>query len=233
MELPVDNRLYEIFSDLKKDRIKNGKIINLMNKNRKLVATKNAINFQGDRLKNQINYNPDYFQNHLSKSSDNIIRFVLLHEEAHLTRGKNHILWIFTPLIVVALISCFLMYAPISVQIAIQGFNLKFSSFVFGGLFLIIALLIVIPISWRFLWDSMYDEEINSDLFGAESLVDFFNENNPEKIARELFEQESTDTETKRIKLLVFVMKILGVYPDYHPSNYVRIEIIRKKISKI
>ena len=86
---PDEERLYEIFRDLQNDRKENGKTINLIGKNRKLTPNNKAFNFQGDRIRKQINYNPDYYRKNVAKYNDNLLRFILLHEEAHITRSKN------------------------------------------------------------------------------------------------------------------------------------------------
>lgn len=93
--------------------------------------------------------------------------------------------------------------------------------------------MIFIPASWRFLWDSMYNEEINSDLFGATCLVDFFNESDPASVARDFLMWNLTESETRRIDFIIIVMKILGTYPDYHPSVNTRIEKIRENFPSL
>ena len=228
-----EKRILDIFNDLKMDRMKDGETINLIDKNRKLIATKNAINFQGDHLKKQIKYNPDFFQNHLSKSSDNTIRFILLHEEAHLTKGKNHLFMIFGVLVIIALASIFLMFSPISAQAILFGNTVAFSNFLLSVFFLLISLMIIVPASWRFLWDSMYDEEINSDRYGAESIVVFFNECDPANVAKDLLMADLTKSERDNLNLLTIILKILGTYPDCHPSAYVRVEKIRENFPTI
>ena len=224
-----EKRLLEIFNDLKKDRMKNGKTINLIHKERKLVADKNTQNFQADHTQKLIKYNPDFFHNHFLKSNDNVIRYVLLHEEVHLSKGKNYSFLLFIPSIVIVLISALIMYSPISAQLTFQEYTLIFSNIVMGIVFLTLMLLIIISSSWRILWDSMYNEEINSDLYGAECLVDFFHENNPANIAGEFLLMKYTEKEEQRIKRLKIIMKIIGVYPDYHPTECERIEKIREK----
>lgn len=224
-----EKRLFTIFNDLKKDRMKDGKIINLIDKNRILISTNNTINFQGDHLRKQIKYNPNFFHNHLSKLNDNVTRFILLHEESHLSKGKNHLFLLFIPLMTIILVSILITYSPINVQVVIQENIFSISSSFLGVLFFIIAILIVVPVSWRILWDSMVDEEINSDLYGAGGLVDFFQEHDPARIVSEFLFVEPTKKEAHRIKILIIVMKIFGTYPDYHPSSYTRIEKIRER----
>lgn len=228
-----EKRINEIFTDLKKDRVKDGKNINLIDKSRKLVATKNVINFQGDHLKKKIKYNSEFYTDHLSHSSDNVIRFILLHEEGHLANGKNYLLLIFIPLIVIAFVSVLIMYSPIRLQFFFQEYSILISNFVAGVIFFIFMIMITISTSWRFLWDSMYDEEIQCDLYGAESIVENFEERDPLSVAREFFLDDLTQSETKKIELLVIVMKVIGTYPDYHPSVYARLEKIKENFPSI
>jgi hypothetical protein len=225
-----DQRLNQIFSDLQRDRFHNGRKVNLIDNNRKLVATENAINFQGDHLKKVIKYNPTFFENHFSKCSDNSIRFVLLHEESHLTKGKNYLFLFAIPIIFITLITLYLCYSPITLALVYNSeFSFNFPNRVLGILFFIIALPIAISITWRFLWDSMFDEEINCDIAAAEGISFFFEEKDPANCAQESLMQESTEQEKKDLRLLKIIMKILGFYPDYHPTNCERIEIIKEK----
>lgn len=224
-----EKRLLEIFNDLKKDRMTDGKIVHLIHKDRKLVADKKALNFQADHARKIIKYNPDYFHNHFLKSNDNVIRYILLHEESHLSNGKNYSLFFFIPSIVILLIGAIIMYLPISAQLTFQEYTIFFSNIVMGIIFLTLILLIIISFLWRILWDSMYNEEINSDLYGAKCLVDFFHEKNPADIAQEFLLMKYTEIEEQSIKRLKIFLKIIGAYPDYHPHAYERIEKIREK----
>jgi len=226
-------RICEIFNDLKNDREMDKTIINLIDKNRKIVATENALNFQGDRLKKQIKYNPKFFHNHLSQSSDNVIRFILLHEEAHLAKGKNYLLIIFGLLVTISATSLWIMYSPISALVKIFDNNFTVSNFLLGILFLFISLMIVIPGVWRLLYDSMYDEEINSDLYGAKCLVTFFDERDPACIARDALMWNYSESEAKQMDLLIIILKILGTYPDCHPPVCVRVKKIRENFPNL
>jgi hypothetical protein len=173
--------------------------VNLIESNRKLVATENAMNFQGDNLKKVIRYNPEYFGNHLSKCSDNSIRFVLLHEESHLTKGKNTLILFAIPVFVTAIITLYLCYSSIALALVINGeFLFSLPNIVLGILFFIIALPFTISITWRLLWDSMYKEEINCDLAAAESIAIFFEEKDPANCVQEFLIQELTEQEGKK-----------------------------------
>src|SRR5512138_50998 len=86
-----EKRINEIFLDLQNDREKNGAIVNLIDKSRTLIPDKKIANAMGDKAKNEIRYNPDFFGRILRKNNENLIRFILLHEEAHISSGKSRV----------------------------------------------------------------------------------------------------------------------------------------------
>jgi len=234
MELSTeDKRLADLFLDLQKDRLKDGKTINLISKDRKLIPDYKVDNFQGNKVKKQIKYNPEYFHENVAIFNDDVLRFVLLHEEAHVIRSRSKMSYFvyISPIIILILGAIFLCY-PISLIITFQDNQFILSNIPLFVIVLILALLIGLPILWRNSWDVMLDDELDADNYAAECLYLFFGIQNPAATIYPYFAKEPSEKEKQKSKKRKCNMKIIGTYPPYHPANCVRLEKIREKFLK-
>lgn len=224
-----EERIFNIFNDLQNDRQNNGMIINLIAKSRKLISDKKIGNFQGDKSKNEIRYNPDFFRDTITKYDDNLIRFILLHEEAHISSSQNHTRGSFYVFIgIVFLLTIILYLNLLSIGIIFQETIYKIPSMISSIALLFICLSIGIPAIWRYQWDAMFEDELTADYYGAECLSKYFYDPDPSKTVGPYFIEENSLQEEERIARKKRMMKLWGVYPDYHPSNYERLAKIRK-----
>jgi len=232
MELSSEEkRLYTIFKDLKSDRISEGQIIHLIEPKRKLEHDDGCLNFQGDKLRNKIVYNRNYVIN--GKFDDNTLRFVLIHEEGHIRKGKSKILlYIILMLVIFAILAFYLFNNPVNIIITTMDEQISLSQILSSILILGLYLFIIIPIIWRFNWDTMFNDEFIADNYAAENVQKFFSENYPSAKLNQFLSLEPTVQEQKRINTILVLMKILGSYPDYHPSGCIRIEKVREKYDK-
>ena len=224
-----EKRIIDIFIDLQKDRQKGGTTINLIDKSRKLIPDKEVANAQGDKRKNEIRYNPDFFHGILTNNNENLIRFILLHEEAHISSGKNRIqtyfLIFFGTIITFAIL---IVFFQLSIQLVFHDKQYEISNFVTVIIFCIVCYFIGAPAIWRHNWDVMFDDELSADKFGAECLFTFLNDPDPSITVTPYFTEEISIKEKERIARKIRKMKLLGVYPDYHPSDAERLERIRQ-----
>ena len=219
-----EERISHIFSDLQKDRQNNGIIINLISKSRKLISDKKIGNFQGDKSKNEIRYDPDFFRDTVSKYNDNLIRFILLHEEAHIFSSKNHTKELFYVFIrIVSLFTIILYFNLLSIGIIFHESTFKIPSMISSIVFFIFCLMVGIPAIWRYQWDVMFEDELTADYYGAKCLSEYFNDLDPSKTVGPYFMEKNSFKEEERITRKKRMMKLWGVYPDYHPSNYERL----------
>ena len=222
--------IFDIFNDLKDDREKDGKTINLINKSCKLILDNKIDNASGDKAKNEIKFNLDYFQDVLSKNDgSNLIRFILLHEEAHISNSKSKVQKIF-PYFggIVVLIALIIVFFPINVHLVIQDKTYVISNFLFALIVPIVFLMIGIPAIWRYQWDIMYDDEIFADHYAVECLIQFFNDPDLLKTLSTFFTNDILIREERKIVWKKIIMKLVGAYPDYHPPNSERLARIKQ-----
>lgn len=224
-----EKRISDIFKDLQKDRQENGIIINLIDRSRTLIPDKKTDNFHGDKLKNKITYNPDYFHDVISKYDDNLIRFILLHEEAHVSDSKNRLKEFFYIFIgIVTSLTIIIAIFTGSVRLIFQESQYEIPGMVFALFFLFICLLTGIPAIWRYQWDAMFEDELSADHYGVMCLLKYFNDVDIVTTVSPFFTEEPSIQEKERIARKIRNMKLCGVYPDYHPSNPERLEKIRQ-----
>jgi hypothetical protein len=115
-----------------------------------------------------------------------------------------------------------------SIKLIFQGNQYEIPNLISATIFLVICVLIGIPTIWRYQWDVMFEDEFTADYYGAECLFKYFNDPDPSKTVTPYFTEDSTVQEKERIARKIRKMKLLGVYPDYHPSNAERITKIRQ-----
>jgi Zn-dependent protease with chaperone function len=224
-----EKRIEEIFYDLQKDREKDGITINLIDRSRRLKPDKDIPNAGGDKRKNEIKYNSDFFHRILLKNDENLIRFILLHEEAHITKGKSRIgtfLYLFLGIVVV--LTFFIWISQLSILLVVQEKHYEISNMTAAIIFFIVCYFVGVPAIWRYNWDQMYGDELLADKYGAECLFLFLNDPDPSKTVTPYFTEENSIQEKERIAKKIVKMKFWGVYPDYHPSNSERLVRIRQ-----
>ncbi len=227
--MEFEKRITEIFLDLQKDREKKGAAVNLIDKTRTLIPDTKIANALGDKARNEIRYNPDFFERILRKKNENLIRFILLHEEAHISSGKSRVPVQFF-LFFGAVLTCaiWLLISRMSLQIVFPDTRYEISTVVSVILFCCACYFIGAPAIWRYNWDVMFDDEFSADTYATECLMNVLNDPDPVTTVTPYFIEEIQVQEQEKIDRKIMLMKHLGVYPDYHPSNAERLDRIQR-----
>lgn len=228
-----EKRIHEIFLDLQKEREKDGGIVRLIDKTRTLMPDTTIANALGDKAKNQIRYNPDFFERILRNNNENLIRFILLHEEAHIASGKSRVptqFYLFFGAVLTGAI--LLVFSRMSLRIVFPGIQYEISPVVSVILLSGICYFIGAPAIWRYNWDVMFDDEFSADTYGAECLMYLLQDPDPVKTVTPYFIEEIQVQEQDTVDRKITLMKHLGVYPDYHPSNAERLDRIQRLFSR-
>jgi Zn-dependent protease with chaperone function len=213
------SRLHMLFLELQEK--------GLIERDRRLVRCPITLSMRGSSFLNCIRYGPRFCEESLSGFSDDVLRFVLLHEEGHIRKGTS---LLFSFMIIPVLLYLIALHQPVTIEALHLGI---LSSLPAGGLTvakisLIIALLTV-PVTYSRYYRSMYDEEFGADRFAAEAMRQYYKVTKPSALLSALlaglWTDESADTTKKRFGLL----RQRG---EYHPPIHERVRRIRDSVDR-
>jgi Zn-dependent protease with chaperone function len=201
------SRLHSLLEDLKTKQ--------LIDQERKLVSDRFVSQFQG--IFGKIRYNEQFCNRYLEDLDDNVLRFILLHEEGHLKSGTKLPSPVFA-IIVILFIVCIYIY-QISLLISI------------------FYLLFLLALAYRVLFITLYKEEFKVDLFAAELMKNKFDIKQPSQLLSRFLrsvEEKGYSKKPNRVSQLVLLifMILTGIFPDYHPANCSRILNIERNIDE-
>jgi len=201
------SRLHALFEDLKKKH--------LVDQNRKLVSDRFVSQFQG--IFGKIRYNEQFYNSYLVDLDDNVLRFILLHEEGHLKSGTKLPFPAFGAVVILFLV---LVY--------------RYQIGLFMSIFYLLFLLAVV---YRGLFITLYKEEFKVDLFSAELMKNKFDVKQPSQLLKQFFRgidgyrNRTNSKNNSRLILLIFMI-VTGLFPDYHPADCSRILNIERNIDE-
>jgi Zn-dependent protease with chaperone function len=182
---------------------------NFINPNRKIKASKNIPGgFKASVFtSNTIIYDPT-----LSGFDDHMIRFSVLHEEGHLTRGQYGV-----PSI---LFLVGLGFIPL-----LLGILLKFDQnfIVFSSLFFIV----VFVSSIRILTEPFHWDEYGSDEYASKILRDHYDIKKPSKIVKNTLNSIPSSFDSSN-----FLHRLCLAFIEYHPSTEQRVRNIVELIDE-
>lgn len=180
------------------------------------MQTRFTLQMQGVSFLKKIRYNKSFYENYLTKLDDDILRFILLHEEGHIKNGSS------VPYYIIAIVSILFLLL----------FWYPFNYGLFNSL---IFILIFFPLSYRFLYISLRKEEFKADEFAAISMKNGYNIFDSTELLRNMFQKVDEITTQNNQKspfsmlLLIFII-LIGFFPDYHPAPCERIANVKKMV---
>ena len=190
-----------------------------------MIPDESTLNFQGDKATKQIKYNPVYYHDNISIFNDDVLRFTLLHEEAHIIRSKSKMSYFrYVTIFLIILVGVFFFAFPLSLILKLPTTELAISSIPLYAIVMVLGLFFCLPIVWRYSWDTMNYDEFDADDYAAGCLFKFFDIQNPAQTVLPYFKKVISEKEKQKTKKLKFKMKLVGTYPDYHPANCERLE---------
>jgi len=211
MSEPDISRLQHLFVELKE--------MQLIDTCRKLEPSLHPLaQLQGNKLFKKILYSEKFYNGFLSELDDDTLKFVLLHEEGHIQKGS---LLPYCAFFLATVVFTILFYYPYN----------------FGWPYWILYLLIVIPLVYRSVYPLLYKEELKADIFAAEKMREGFHIERPSELLKRLFQKadEKTNKEDKMKKstfLILAIMIVLGIFPDYHPADCTRIANVNRALEE-
>jgi Zn-dependent protease with chaperone function len=219
----VDERLDSLFVEMWER--------NIIDKKIKLTINYKTSNFQGLNIFSikRIRYNPVFFRESLSKFSDDIIRFVLLHEVGHISSGS----WLRIENIV-AVVTIVAIATIFVINNIFHDFLVRFLLWVlvFGALVLTIRVLV------QSMFKSLKNLEFQADEFAFEKMRINYEIPNPCTFIDDCFNimtaiQKDVNLREK-LKPTFFqklIVRLCSLEDDYHPTNEERV-IRLKKIAR-
>lgn len=178
----------------------------------------------------------------LKEDHENTIRFILLHEEAHLTEHKfqNYSIFLsstFAIFLFFSLMGIFMHLPELLVEIAFN--SCCFAGFLsIGVIFLLfITLKLSVVLSLKLLQPWNKKNEINCDLYAAKVLREHFDVKKPSKAAYRILKPRDYTPPSipKQIKTLFFSLKIphsLLRIVDPHPHWKKRLKAIQSEVDE-
>ncbi len=201
-----DCRLYRIFQELQEK--------GLIDRRRRLVRCTFTPSMRGCPALNCIRYRRSFYERNLSRASDDILRFLLLHEEGHARKGSS--LLSALPALPVLLCLMFLGHP------SLQAGGLPVTKLVFIAL-----LLLTVFFAYRTYYCRMYDEEFTADRYAADAMRYCYRIGDPGALLQNLLSGLTAGASAPRRKGVI--SGLFRSEPDYRPSISERVQRVRDR----
>ena len=189
-------KVRSVFNELQKD--------GWLNKNRQLIPSKNLKNFKA-RGQNKIKYDPCF--NVISKDS---IKFILLHEDGHLSQPQR------THRVIFYLFLTAIPYYIVFIYLNIIEFD--FISRIFSLLFWILIYLILFILLLKLQQSKIHQDEYDADSWSKSMLLGIDASKDASKIAQVAFQEMRAIVPSKNNIIIDFFRSI------FHPTDAERIQ---------
>ena len=207
-----DSRLHRIFQELQE----NG----LIDRKRRLVRCTLTPSVRGCPALNCIRYRRSFYDRHLSRASDDVLRFVLLHEEGHARKGSS----LLSVLPALPVLPCLMLLE----HPALQAGSLP------GAKPIIITLLLLTAFfAYRAYYHRMYDEEFTADRYAADAMRCCYRIRDPGALLQNLLSGlragAAAPRRTGSGRFSRAIPGFLRSEPDCRPSISERVERVRER----
>lgn len=217
-----DSRLHRIFQELQEK--------GLIARERRLVPCRFTFSVRAYPALNCIRYRRAFYDRHLSRRSDDTLRFVLLHEEGHIRKGSS--LTSALPALPVLPYFFLLQHPPVESLLAGVLPPLQAAAGLFAAKLGAIALLVLaIFVAYRTYYRRMCDEEFTADRYAAEAMRGCYRIRDPGALLQSLFSDLPAGPSASRRRgsgvLSRVIPGLLRSGPDYRPPISERVRRVR------
>jgi Zn-dependent protease with chaperone function len=204
-----DCRLYRIFRELQEK--------GLIDRRRKLVRCTFTPSIRGCPALNCIRYRRSFYEKNLSRASDDILRFVLLHEEGHVRKGSS----LLSALPAFPVLLCLMFLGHPSLQA--EGLPVTKLSF-------IALLLLTVFFAYRTYYCRMYDEEFTADRYAADAMRCCYRIRDPGALLQNLLSGLTSGASAPPRRGMISVL--FRSESDYRPSISERVQRVRDRAGR-
>jgi Zn-dependent protease with chaperone function len=199
-----DTRLYRIFRELQEK--------GLIDRRRRLIRCTFTPSIRGCPALNCIRYRRSFYEKNLSEASDDILRFVLLHEEGHARKGSS----LLSALPALPVLLCFMFFCHPFLQT--EGLPVTKP--------ILIALLLLIAFfAYRTYYHRMCDEEFTADRYAADAMRRCYRVRDPGALLQNLLSALIPGAPVSCNRGLISAL--FRAEPNYRPSIAERVERVR------
>lgn len=206
-------RLHRIFRELQEK--------GLIGRERRLVPCPLTFSMRAYPALNCIRYRRGFYDRHLSRASDDMLRFVLLHEEGHIRKGSP-LLSILPALPILPYL--LLLHLP-SIDALFPGLLPA------AKIVSITVILLAVFFSYRAYYRRMCDEEFTADRYAAEAMRRCYRIRDPgtllQNLLSDLVAGRLASSRRRHGGLLRVISGLLRPEPDCRPSISERVQRVR------
>lgn len=201
-----DTRLFRIFRELQEK--------GLIDRRRRLVRCTFTPSIRGCPALNCIRYRRSFYEKNLSGASDDILRFVLLHEEGHARKGS----FLLSALPALPVLLCLMLFGHPFLQTEVLPVTKPI---------LIALLLLTAFFAYRTYYHRMCDEEFTADRYAADAMRCCYRVRDPGALLQNLLSALVPRAPAACSRRLISAL--FRAAPAYRPSISERVKRVRDR----